>query len=123
MLNQLNLQLRKKIRDLKVTDSKRASEVSRKADDVASVANQCIELRDRLSSKVDDQISEATIFLCQYVLANPNVRVADVAYALRNNGYHTDWIMLNPDMIVDPQTIASLIICSEKQGMQNAKTL
>ena len=123
MLDQLQIQLRKKVRDLKTTDSRKANEVSRKADEVAGVSHDCMVLFDELSSKPDDQISDTSVFIGQYFTANQNILVGDVIIALKNNGYTTDWIQSNPEQIFDIHTFVSLIICSEKQGMQNAKTL
>ena len=123
MLDQLQIQLRKKVRDLKTTDSRKANEVSRKADEVAGVSHDCMVLFDELSSKPDDQISDTTVFIGQYFTANQNILVGDVIIALKNNGYTTDWIQINPEQIFDIHTFVSLIICSEKQGNRNVKSL
>ena len=123
MLDQLQIQLRKKVRDLKTTDSRKANEVSRKADEVAEVSHDCMVLFDELSSKPDDQISDTSVFIGQYFTANQNILVGDVIIALKNNGYTTDWIQINPEQIFDIHTFFSLIICSEKQGNRNVKSL
>ncbi len=123
MLDQLQIQLRKKVRDLKTTDSRKANEVSRKADEVAGVSHDCMVLFDELSSKPDDQISDTSVFIGQYFTANQNILVGDVIIALKNNGYTTDWIQINPEQIFDIHTFVSLIICSEKQGNRNVKSL
>jgi hypothetical protein len=123
MLDQLQIQLRKKVRDLKTTDSRKANEVSRKADEVAGVSHDCMVLFDELSSKPDDQISDTSVFIGQYFTANQNILVGDVIIALKNNGYTTDWIQINPEQILDIHTFVSLIICSEKQGNRNVKSL
>ena len=123
MLDQLQIQLRKKVRDLKTTDSRKANEVSRKADEVAGVSHDCMVLFDELSSKPDDQISDTSVFIGQYFNANQNILVGDVITALKNNGYATDWIQINPEQILDIHTFVSLIICSEKQGNRNVKSL
>ena len=123
MLDQLQIQLRKKVRDLKTTDSRKANEVSRKADEVAGVSHDCMVLFDELSSKPDDQISDTSVFIGQYFTANQNILVGDVIIALKNNGYTTDWIQINPEQILDFHTFVSLIICSEKQGNRNVKSL
>ena len=123
MLDQLQIQLRKKVRDLKTTDSRKANEVSRKADEVAGVSHDCMVLFDELSSKPDDQISDTSVFIGQYFNANQNILVGDVITALKNNGYTTDWIQINPEQILDIHTFVSLIICSEKQGNRNVKSL
>jgi hypothetical protein len=115
--------LRKKVRDLKTTDSRKANEVSRKADEVAGVSHDCMVLFDELSSKPDDQISDTSVFIGQYFTANQNILVGDVIIALKNNGYTTDWIQINPEQILDIHTFVSLIICSEKQGNRNVKSL
>ena len=123
MLDQRQIQLRKKVRDLKTTDSRKANEVSRKADEVAGVSHDCMVLFDELSSKPDDQISDTSVFIGQYFTANQNILVGDVIIALKNNGYTTDWIQINPEQIFDIHTFVSLIICSEKQGNRNVKSL
>ena len=123
MLDQLQIQLRKKVRDLKTTDSRKANEVSRKADEVAGVSHDCMVLFDELSSKPDDQISDTSVFIGQYFTANQNILVGDVIIALKNNGYTTDWIQINPEQILDIHTFVSLIICSEKQGNRNVKSV
>lgn len=123
MLDQLQIQLRKKVRDLKTIDSRKANEVSRKADEVAGVSHDCMVLFDELSSKPDDQISDTSVFIGQYFNANQNILVGDVIIALKNNGYATDWIQINPEQILDIHTFVSLIICSEKQGNRNVKSL
>ena len=123
MLDQLQIQLRKKVRDLKTTDSRKANEVSRKADEVAGVSHDCMVLFDELSSKPDDQISDTSVFIGQYFTANQNILVGDVIIALKNNGYTTDWIQINPEQIFDIHTFVSLIICSEKQGNRNVKSV
>ena len=123
MLDQLQIQLRKKVRDLKTTDSRKANEVSRKADEVAGVSHDCMVLFDELSSKPDDQISDTSVFIGQYFTANQNILVGDVIIALKNNGYTTDWIQSNPEQIFDIHTFVSLIICSEKQGNRNVKSV
>ena len=104
MLDQLQIQLRKKVRDLKTTDSRKANEVSRKADEVAGVSHDCMVLFDELSSKPDDQISDTSVFIGQYFTANQNILVGDVIIALKNNGYTTDWIQINPEQIFDIHT-------------------
>lgn len=123
MLDQLQIQLRKKVRDLKTIDSRKAAEVSRKADDVAQVSHDCIALFHELTSKPDDQIDDRTVFIVQYYDANKNILIKDVMVALQSNGYPIDWIQQNPDQILDTSTFISLIICSEKQGNRNAKSL
>ena len=123
MLDQLQIQLRKKVRDLKTGDSRKANEISRKADEVAQVSHDCMELYGELNSKPDDEISDASVFIGQYYTANKDILISDVITALRNNGFTTDWIQLNPDQILDIHTFVSLIICSEKQGNRNVKSV
>ena len=123
MLDQLQIQLRKKVRDLKTIDSRKASEVSRKADDVAQVAHDCVELFNELTCKSTDQLDDRTLFIAKYYEANKNILIKDVMVALQSNGYPIDWIQQNPDQILDTQTFVLLIICSEKQGNRNVKSL
>lgn len=123
MLDQLQIQLRKKVRDLKTIDSRKASEVSRKADDVAQVAHDCVELFNELTCKSTDQLDDRTLFIAKYYEANKNILIKDVMVALQSNGYPIDWIQQNPDQILDTQTFVLLIICSEKQGDRNVKSL
>lgn len=123
MLDQLQIQLRKKVRDLKTIDSRKASEVSRKADDVAQVAHDCVELFNELTCKSTDQLDDRTLFIAKYYEANKNILIKDVMVALQSNGYPIDWIQQNPDKILDTQTFVLLIICSEKQGNRNVKSL
>lgn len=123
MLDQLQIQLRKKVRDLRTIDSRKANEISNKAEEVAAVSRDCMALHAELISKPDDEISDVSVFIGQYYNANENILVSDLIAALRNNGYTTDWIQINPAQILDMRTFVSLIICSEKQGNRNVKSL
>lgn len=112
--------MRKKVKDLRVIDSQKAGEVSRKADEVAKLTQDLHTIYDELSCRPDSEIHDRTVFIAQYYGSNPNILISDMVLALNNNGYATDWIQLNPNQIIDASHLATLIICSEKQGKRNA---
>lgn len=112
--------MRKKVKDLRLIDSRKAEEASARADEVDKLADDCVTLYNELTAKSDDIISPMSIFVTEYILANPNVLVKDLLLALQNNNYPTDWVLLNPDQILDVKSFVGLIICSEKQGNRNA---
>lgn len=114
------MQMRKKVKDLRLVDPRKAEDVSAKANAVDKLADDCVTLYRELTVKSEDIFSPMSIFVTEYILANPNVLVKDLLLALQNNNYPTDWVMLNPDQILDVKSFVGLIICSEKQGNRNA---
>lgn len=112
--------MRKKVKDLRVVDSQKANEISRKIEEVAQVTKDLHVIYDELTCKPDSEIHDRTVFIAQYFGSNPNIQISDLIQALNNNGYASDWIQLNPDQIMDFSHLTTLIICSEKQGKRNA---
>lgn len=117
------MQMRKKVKDLRLVDARKANSVSAKADEVAKLSKDIVVLFDELSAKPEDNVSEMSVFIAQYSHSNPNVLISDLVHALGNNGYPTDWLRINRDQVFDFPTFVSVIICSEKQGKRNAETL